>query len=298
MKLYVSDFVIIYMLDTILSAYKNSAISLYYNLSHFSYHNYIVVLLVVSILVYFLELAFPWRKEQNKIRKDFYLDAFYMFFNLFIFSVLIFAALSDTADYLMKQIFGYNWRSNMAIVNVKNLNPGIQILILFLSRDFIQWFIHRLLHRFNFLWEFHKVHHSVEVMGFAAHLRYHPFENIFYRSIEVLFIALFAFSVTDFFIVYVVSLCIGHLNHANFYIKLGPLKYIFNNSNMHMWHHVKISPYKYGINFGMSLSIWDYLFKTAYLPSSGKNIDLGFSNVEKFPDNFLQQSSYPFRRAK
>jgi AraC-like DNA-binding protein len=58
------------------------------------------------------------------------------------------------------------------------------MLLLFLVRDFVQWNVHRLLHRAPRLWEFHKVHHSVQQMGFAAHLRYHFMENIVYRTLE------------------------------------------------------------------------------------------------------------------
>ena len=57
---------------------------------------------------------------------------------------------------------------------------------------------------------------------------------------------------------------------------------------MHIWHHAKDLPkdYKYGVNYGLSLSIWDYLFKTAYVPNSGKDVELGFEGDEKFPKKF------------
>ena len=53
---------------------------------------------------------------------------------------------------------------------------------MFLLADFIQWLVHILLHRIPKLWEFHKVHHSVKEMGFAAHLRYHWMESIIYKT--------------------------------------------------------------------------------------------------------------------
>jgi sterol desaturase/sphingolipid hydroxylase (fatty acid hydroxylase superfamily) len=54
---------------------------------------------------------------------------------------------------------------------------------------------------------------------------------------------------------------------------------------MHIWHHTKDLPTKYskGCNFGLSLSLWDYLFKTAYVPSDGRDNKLGFFGVESFP---------------
>ena len=49
--------------------------------------NYFWGLIVISLIVWGLELLFPWRKQQAILRKDFFLDGFYMFFNFFIFFI-------------------------------------------------------------------------------------------------------------------------------------------------------------------------------------------------------------------
>ncbi len=53
------------------------------------YTNYFWGLILISLFVWVLEMVFPWRKEQAIFRKDFWLDGFYMFFNFFIFSIVI-----------------------------------------------------------------------------------------------------------------------------------------------------------------------------------------------------------------
>ena len=53
------------------------------------YTNYFWGLNSYFLIVWVLEIVFPWRKEQSIIRKDFWLDAFYMFFNFFIFAIVI-----------------------------------------------------------------------------------------------------------------------------------------------------------------------------------------------------------------
>jgi len=53
------------------------------------YTNYFWGLIVISLLVWGLEILFPWRKNQAVFRKDFWLDGFYMFFNFFLFSIAI-----------------------------------------------------------------------------------------------------------------------------------------------------------------------------------------------------------------
>ena len=44
------------------------------------YQNYFYGLIFISLIVWSLEMMFPWRKSQSAIRKDFWLDGFYMFF--------------------------------------------------------------------------------------------------------------------------------------------------------------------------------------------------------------------------
>ena len=62
---------------------------------------------------------------------------------------------------------------------------------------------------------------------------------------------------------------------------------------MHLWHHAIYIPEKYGVNFGISLSLWDYLIKTDYIPSIDGNTKIGLPDKEKLPSGFLRQAVYP-----
>ena len=95
------------------------------------------------------------------------------------------------------------------------------------------------------------------------------------------------------------TLAIGHLNHANIYLPLGPLRYIFNNPQMHIWHHSKKQPEgRYGVNYGITLSLWDYLAGSVWMPHNGRDIELGFQDIEKYPHGFLEQVVEPFKKGK
>lgn len=264
-----------------------------------SWHNYFWWLIGISVVVWGLELAFPWRKNQPAIRTDFWLDGFYMFFNFFLFSLIGYNAVSNVAveafnDFLL--LFGIN---NLVAFQIASWPVWSQFLLLFVVADFIQWNVHRWLHHNPWLWEFHKVHHSVEEMGFAAHLRYHWMETIVYKSVQYLPLSMIGFGLDDFFILHLVTILIGHLNHANVKITYGPLKYVLNNPVMHLWHHAKEVPAgSHGVNYGISLSLWDYLFGTAYIPNENANEPLGFEEVETFPKTFWQQLTYPWNKKK
>lgn len=267
---------------------------------HPSWHNYFYWLIAISFFVWTLEIVFPWRKQQATIRHDFWLDVFYMFFNFFLFSLVVYNAVSDVAVLAFKDFLGLFGIQNLIAIQVESLPYWSQLLILLIIRDFVQWNIHRLLHHVPWLWEFHKVHHSVVEMGFAAHLRYHWMETIIYRSLEYIPLAMIGFGIDDFIIVHLFTLTIGHLNHANIYLPLGPFKYILNSPQMHLWHHAEELPkgYPNGINFGITLSIWDYLFGYAKIPYQDSTLKLGFPNIHLFPKSFWKQVKYPFEKIK
>jgi len=329
--------------DVFVNGYSNYATYLWSDIINPSPRSYFYWLIVASLIFFGLEMLKPWRTKQKVFRKDFWLDVFYMFFNFFLFSLIIYNAASDVVVNLFND--GIAWLTGgfeLQKNNPMNSWPMWSILLVgFIVRDFVQWWVHRLLHRSPKLWEYHKVHHSVEEMGFAAHLRYHWVENIVYRTIEYIPLALLGIGLYDFFVIHIFTLAWGHYNHANFvidgkwtgaivglllaivfyfgladlelimfetaliklafgavlvilgYFALGPfMKKIFNSPDMHIWHHSYELPddKPYGINFGLTLAIWDYIFDTARIPHDGRDIALGFPGVKQYPGSFLDQN--------
>ncbi len=259
------------------------------------YNNYFWGLIFISLVVWTLEIIFPWRKNQSTFRKDFWLDGFYMFFNFFIFSIAI------SGFYKLLQIgfadIGIS-PTSLSIIDLSTLAPALQLIVFFVVLDFLQWFTHTLLHKYPVLWQFHKVHHSVKEMGFAAHLRYHWMENLLYKPLKTVGVmTLGGFEPQLAFIVHFIAITIGHLNHSNIKITWGPLKYIINNPVMHLYHHVYDLPKgRYGVNFGISLSVWDYIFGHNYIPEDSGTIELGFPGEDTFPKSFLRQNIYGFKK--
>lgn len=336
-------------LQVFVNGYKGYAQYLWGEITKPAWDNYFYWLIAVSLFFFILEVIIPWRKKQAILRKDFWLDLFYMFFNFFLFSLIIYNAASDVVVNLFNDGIGaITGGFDLQASNpLKNLPYWGILLIGFVLRDFIQWWVHRLLHRIPRLWEYHKVHHSVQEMGFAAHLRYHWMENVVYRTLEYIPLALLGIGLYDFFVIHIFTLAWGHYNHSNISVNgkvtggilggllgvvfsknlmgftlftevtllqtlgitvlgiglgaliLGPImKYLFNSPEMHIWHHVEEMPkgFKYGINFGLTLAIWDYIFGTASIPEEGRDIKLGFQGVESFPEGFIGQTTHGFKK--
>lgn len=287
-------------LQTFIDSYTGYARYLYREITIPSWHNYFYWLIGISLFFFTFEWFFSWRKDQPKIRQDFWLDGFYMFFNFFLFSLIGYNAISSVFVQAFNELLASVGITNMVAIRIGSWPVWLQLLTLFVLRDFIQWNVHRLLHRVPFLWEFHKVHHSIKQMGFAAHLRYHWMENVVYRAIEYIPLGMIGFGIQDFFLVHIIGLGIGHFNHSNIIVPLGPLRYILNNPQMHTLHHAKTwpDPFMYGINFGISLSVWDYIFGTVFMTEDTKSIELGFPGDETFPRSFKDQLIYGIKRKR
>lgn len=326
-----------------INGFTNYGSYLWNDITHPNLRSYFYWLIAISLFFMALEWLRPWRANQPRFRKDFWLDAFYMFFNFFIFSLIIYNGLSDVIVKLVNDTITTISGFDLQASNPMQTWPYWSILLVgFIVRDFVQWWTHRLLHFVPALWEFHKVHHSVKQMGFAAHLRYHWMETLVYRTIEYFPLALLGIGLHDFFVIHLFTLVIGHYNHTNmsvngrytagvlgllvslliidqatiegvtaiawvlglpvvFALVLGPwMKYLFNSPEMHIWHHAYHMPKTHpaGINFGISLGIWDYIFGTAHIPKSGRDIELGFPGDEDFPQDFVGHALHGIKPKK
>lgn len=169
----------------------------------------------------------------------------------------------------------------------------LQILILLVVFDLVQWGIHNLLHRVPWLWEFHKVHHSITEMDWIGNWRFHWFEVVFYKVLLYVPAAFFGFSATAMFWYAVISTFVGHFAHSNLRLRIGPLRYLLNSPEMHVWHHTHPSSGPVNRNFGITLSLWDWLFGTAYVPDGRDPERLGFDGDETFPRGFIRQVFVP-----
>lgn len=168
----------------------------------------------------------------------------------------------------------------------------LQVIVALVVKDFFSWLVHNTLHRVGWLWQFHKLHHSAEEMDFWVVMRFHWMEIVVYRT--ALFIPLLLLGIPADVFIYVIFIEVfwGFFNHANINVSIGWLKYIFNSPAMHMYHHEEREQDIHK-NFGITLSLWDWLFGTAYWPDRpcGK---LGFDDLQTYPSSVIKQYFFGF----
>lgn len=253
--------------------------------------SYLHWLLGTSAAFIALERLFPWRKSQSVLRPGWLRDVGFVALNGHVFSLLTAALTGAAALAATNALHSLGFRlEGSPVARWPFLAQLAAFLVL---ADFLQWCIHNLLHRVPWLWTFHKVHHSVTTMDWIGNWRFHWLEIVVYKSLQWLPLAWLGASSEAVFAVAVVTTVWGDFNHANLDVGLGPLGYLLNSPRMHLWHHDQSSEGGAAKNFGIVLSVWDYLFRTAYWPRDRSPERLGYPGMEEMPPSFHGQVLWP-----
>jgi sterol desaturase/sphingolipid hydroxylase (fatty acid hydroxylase superfamily) len=152
-------------------------------------------------------------------------------------------------------------------------------LLFFIAYDFGRFVAHSLLHDVPWLWEFHKVHHSAEVLTPITAFRVHPIDLMVMAWVPVLFTGLLTWvthrwltSDITFFIfmgfhalVWLFNL-VDHLRHWHVWVHYGPRLNNWLISPAHHQLHHSADPEHWGCNRGYELAIWDRLYGTFISP--------------------------------
>src|SRR6266852_109484 len=227
------------------------------------------------------------RHPQRLLRRGFFSDLAYLVFNSEYLGMLLGMIAVPVAAHLRV----HQWLD----IGIMRGQPfWVQFPVLVLVMDFSRYLIHNLLHRVPWLWEFHKVHHSIEELDWIGDWRFHWGEMLVYNALLYAPTALLGASAKVALAVGVFDTLIGHFAHANLRWRIGWLKYVINSPQMHIWHHNHPDCGPVNRNFALTLSVWDWLFGTAHLPEHDP-ARLGFEGIERYPGELPGQWWAPFR---
>ncbi|MCI0601962.1 sterol desaturase family protein [bacterium] len=251
--------------------------------------------IAISLAFVALERLRPWRKEQALFRKGFLTDLAHITFNGYFFRRLFYSGASVyVAVRFANTMEALGIWDTLKSAVMKGQPLWIQFPVLFLSQDFMKYCVHNILHRVPFLWQFHKVHHSVQIMDWIGNMRYHWLEVVVYNSLLFIPLSFLGFNPKLFYFIALFEITIGHFNHSNIDFDIKWLGYVVNNPRFHIWHHAADDPKAINKNFGIMLSLWDWIFGTAYMPEGRVPQVLGFQGIERYPSRFLTQQFFPF----
>jgi sterol desaturase/sphingolipid hydroxylase (fatty acid hydroxylase superfamily) len=193
---------------------------------------------------------------------------------LFGWAIISSQSISDVVSNGLTGMFGSLSKSGLSEVASKS----IVTVALFLAYELGYWVDHYLSHRIPVLWDFHKVHHTAEVLSPLTNFRMHPVDSVVFANILAVFLGItggvvsylqlgspFEVGGTNLILVAFYFLTV-HLQHSHVWIATtGPLGRVILSPAHHQIHHSD-NPKHFDKNFGSCLSIWDWVFGTLQMP--------------------------------
>lgn len=187
---------------------------------------------------------------------------------------------------------GISEAARAASNNVANVPVAIIVaytVTLLVVEDFTRYWAHRLTHTIPLLWQFHKVHHSPEVLVPLSQMRSHPVNGlvnvlrsvIAISAVTGLFLLIFPGKLTPLTILgvnagrFLFDLMGSNLRHSHIWLSFGPkLSHVFISPAQHQIHHSK-DPKHINRNYGSQFALWDWMFGTLYVPREREYLTLG-----------------------
>lgn len=167
-------------------------------------------------------------------------------------------------------------------------------ILIAMALDSALWFGHYLFHKIPFLWEFHKVHHSAEVMTPLTAARMHPFEEAIESMMGGFAVGVTAALLDQAFgqgaimlnllgtnlILAVFFLAAFNLRHSHVWVRYPVwLQRIFVCPAQHQVHHSKARKH-WDKNMGFIFGLWDWAAGTLYAPKGYEKLEYGLGNGE------------------
>lgn len=241
-----------------------------------------MLLPAITVAVILLELIIPYKKFVI-VKKGFWIDLiWYQILQGFLLQLLIYRSID---------LFYSSHITHL----ITSFPVWIQFTVVFVLIDFIAYWIHRAQHGRVFLWRIHEVHHSSQELNWLSGSRIHFLELILVRLIGGSIMAFLGASESTMYIFSIVQTTLGTIQHSNINFRMGFINYVINTHEMHRIHHLSDLSCQ-SCNFSDKLSIWDWLFGTAYLPKAETLKDVPFGIGYTYPENLFGQLFYMFRK--
>ncbi len=241
-----------------------------------------VISLLFLVLVFLpMEKVFPAKFKQKFFRPSWILDLCYFFGQYLVWGTLVLWAMNFFRTGL-ESIVPENFRTSVAS------QPWwlIAIEVVLLS-DFIIYWGHRLQHKVDFLWRFHKVHHSAEHLDFLAAHREHPLDSIYTVGLINLPAFILGFPLEAIAGLIAFRGIWAIYIHSNVRLPIGKLRILIGAPELHHWHH---DLERDRGNYANISPIMDVLFGTYVCPDHEPE---KFGIKEPFPKNYVAQMVFP-----
>lgn len=157
---------------------------------------------------------------------------------------------------------------------------GFGVLNLLLV-DFFYYWMHRAQHRFAWLWDQHKVHHSEEHLNVTTSTR-HSWTEFILQAFAISLPIMVLFKLPPITVTTISTLFVAwtFFIHTNLPLQLGRWSWLVVGPQGHRIHHSRL-PEHTDRNFAAYFPVWDVLFGTYWAPQRGEFPPTGLVSGER-----------------
>lgn len=241
-------------------------------------------------IVAVFEHIYPYQRSWNEPQADIRVDATHAI------SIGILIALITPPVLSLGVVLGA-WLSGMLNTGLwpTELPLLLQIALVLLIGELPGYWMHRLEHEWDWLWRFHAVHHSAPRLYWLNAGRFHPIDSFLTFAPSYLLLVVLGCGEVMLSYFALITAIHGIFQHANVQLRLGPLNWFFSMAELHRWHHSR-NVWEADHNYGQTVSVWDWVFGTRYLPADIEpSSDIGLADLPAFPMTWWAQILSPFR---
>ena len=167
----------------------------------------------------------------------------------------------------------------------------LSVSLALVGLDLGNYLAHWLLHRVDWLWEFHKVHHSSPTLDWLATFRSHLVEQTIRRLVAPLLLVLAGFPLDAIALAAALFLAWAILNHSNLRLPLRLLEPILVTPRLHRLHHLPRTTER---NLGTVFTLWDRLRGTLVVAEPAADAALGIpGDAGTYPQGWGRQLVQP-----
>jgi sterol desaturase/sphingolipid hydroxylase (fatty acid hydroxylase superfamily) len=135
-------------------------------------------------------------------------------------------------------------------------------ILSFVLFDFAVYVWHYLGHKYEFLWRFHKIHHSDKSYHVTTGLRFHVLDQFLEVLVKCVCVVLFGVPASIVVVCEVVRMFFVLFHHGNFTFPGERLvSFLIITPRLHRAHHSTLRE-EHDSNYGIVLSVWDSIFGT------------------------------------
>jgi sterol desaturase/sphingolipid hydroxylase (fatty acid hydroxylase superfamily) len=176
----------------------------------------------IAIIAFFVLVVIEKLKPYRRFPQELDKASFVTNTTTFLFNNVILTTLRATSLFFVAQEF-----SSFGLLEGLGSNNPAKWIVAFLLYDLAIYSWHVASHKFEFLWRFHKVHHSDKSFNASTGFRFHVFDLFLEIPYKCLFVILIG---VDAYLVLAIETI------QLFFI-------FFNHSNIRVYHYAFLAPY-------------------------------------------------------